>query len=171
MALQVHFDESARAVDGGQDAACILALKLGLGDVVANAQVLHGLAVVAQDGRDHRIHIVGRAVLGAGVAQLRHLVDVEGAVGLEDDHEAPPTLPMPRMKSRRTEVPKFGGGSMVGGDVDDGADGVDQQAELDALAVAHGVEDDDAALLADPRPARGRSGPAGRSPAPPSRAG
>jgi hypothetical protein len=78
---------------------------------------------------------------------------------------------MPRMKSRRTAAPKFGGGSIcAGGDVDHLADRVDQQPELDALAVAQAVEDHDAGLLADAAPG-GRSARAGRSPAPPRRAG
>ncbi len=48
-----------------EDAAGVLALDLGLGDVVAHAEVLHGLAVLAHDRRDHRVDVVGRAVLGA----------------------------------------------------------------------------------------------------------
>jgi hypothetical protein len=42
---------------------------------------------------------------------------------------------MPLMKSRRTDAPKFGGGSICSaGMVDHGADGVDQQAQLQAFA-------------------------------------
>ena len=62
---QVELDVGVRRVDGRQDAARVLALDFGFGDVVAHAEVLHRLAVVAHDGGDDRIDVIRRAVLGA----------------------------------------------------------------------------------------------------------
>ena len=65
MAAQIKLDVGVGGVDGVQNATRILAFDLGFGDVIAHAQVLHGLAVVTQNRRHHGVHIVGRAVLGA----------------------------------------------------------------------------------------------------------
>ena len=62
---EVELDIGIGLIDGIEDAAGVLPLDLGVGDVVAHAEVFHRLAVVAHDRRDHRIDIVGRAVLGA----------------------------------------------------------------------------------------------------------
>ena len=64
-AVELELDVGVRGVDGGQDAARVLPLDFGFRDVVAHAEVLHRLAVVAHDGRDDRIDVVRRAVLGA----------------------------------------------------------------------------------------------------------
>ena len=65
MAAEIELDIGIGLVDGIEDAAGILALDLGVGDVVAHAEVFHRLAVVAHDRRDHRIDVIRRAVLGA----------------------------------------------------------------------------------------------------------
>ena len=64
IAGQVEFGESIGRIDRAQDALGVLTFDFSHRDVVAHAQVLHRLAVVAQNRCDHRVHIVGRAVLG-----------------------------------------------------------------------------------------------------------
>jgi len=48
-------------------------------------------------------------------AKLRHLAHVEGLSGSRMMTKRVPTLPMPWMKSRRTALPKSGGGSICSG--------------------------------------------------------
>ena len=65
MTAEIELDIGIGLVDRIEDAAGVLPLDFGLGNVVAHTEVFHRLAVVAHDRRDHRIDIVGRAVLGA----------------------------------------------------------------------------------------------------------
>ncbi len=65
MPAQIEFNVGVTRVNSIDDAACVVALDFGFCDVVANTQVFHGLAVVAQNGGYHGIHIVGRAIFGA----------------------------------------------------------------------------------------------------------
>src|SRR5262245_61203787 len=93
--------------------------------------------------------ISGRRFEGSA-AQARHLVDFEGRRRVEQRHETPAAP-----SDAADELARHGAAEarrrfdLVGGEIDDFADRVDQQPELAALAVARAaVEDHDAALLA-----------------------
>ena len=64
MTPKVKFNISVRGINSIDDAARVLTFNLGCRDVISHPKIFHGLAVVAQNWRDHGINVIGCTVFG-----------------------------------------------------------------------------------------------------------